>query len=84
MLTLFHLPLGHEIVQPKNRLERLAAMHNKFTGPKWFAAHNTLSEILNKQIPQEVSDYQYGLGSDELKKGIKQFKKKHPNFPCGI
>ena len=75
---------GHEIVQPKSRLERLAAMHNEFTDPKWFAVHNTLFEILKKQISQEVSYYQYGLRSDELKKGIKQFKKKHPNFSCGI
>ena len=59
-------------------------MHKEFTDPKWFAAHNILSEILKMQIPQEVSDYQYRLGSGELKKGIKQFKKKHPNFPCGI
>ena len=59
-------------------------MHSKFTNPKWFAPHNTLFEILNKQICQEVSDYQYGLGSGKLKKGIKQFKKKHPNFPYGI
>ena len=43
-------------------------MYNKFTGPKWSAAHNTLTEILNKQIPQEVAEYQYGLGSDELRK----------------
>ena len=62
-------------------MEGLAAMYKEFTNPKWFAAHNLLSEILRQQIPYEVLDCQYGLGSDELKKGIKQYMKKHPNFP---
>ena len=62
-------------------MEGLAGMYKEFTDPKWFVAHNTLSEILRQQIPQEISDCNYRLGSDELKKEIKQFKKKHPNFP---
>ena len=80
MLTLFHLPLGHL----KTRLEKSANLYTQFSDPKWFGADNILSEILKRQIPQEVLVNQYGLGSDELKKGIKQLKKKHPNFPCGI
>ena len=56
-------------------------MYKEFTDPKWFATHNLLSEILRQQIPQEIVKFTYGLGSDELKNGIKQFKKKHPNFP---
>ena len=56
-------------------------MYKEFTEAKWFDAHNLLSEILRQQIPFEVSDCQYELGSDELKKGIKQYMKKHPNFP---
>ena len=68
----------------KTREEKIVDQYAKFSDPRWFTTHNTLTEILNRQIPQEVSEYQYGLRSDELKKGIKQFKKKHPNFPCGI
>ena len=81
MLTRFHLPSGHKVNQPKSSLKGLKDMHKKFTNPKWFAAHNLLSGILKRQIPQEVVDYTYGRGSDELKKGIKQFMNKHPNFP---
>ena len=46
-------------------------MYKEFTEAKWFDAHNLLSEILRQQILYEVLDCQYGLGSDELKKGIK-------------
>ena len=46
-------------------------MYKHFTEAKWFNAHNLLSEILRQQISFEVSDYQYGLGLDKLKKGIK-------------
>ena len=74
------MTLGHL----KTRQEKIADQYAEFFDPKQFAAHNTLTEILNRQIPQEVSEYQYGLGLYELKKGIKYFKKKHPNFPCGI
>ena len=83
MLTWFHLPLGHKKTQSNSRVGGMAGMYKEFIDPKWFAAHNTLSEILRKKIPQEVLDCKYELGSDELKKGIKQFKKKHPHFPQG-
>ena len=69
------------MTHPKSKVGGLAGIYKEFTDPKWFTAHNLLSEILRQQIPQEVTDYTYGLGSDELKKGIKQYKKKHPNFP---
>ena len=61
-------------------MEKTTAMYKDFTDPKWFAAHNLLCEILSQQIPYEVLDCQYGLGLDKLKKGIKQYMKKHPNF----
>ena len=71
---------GEEPIQPKSRLEGLAAMYKEFTDPKSFVAHKLVSEILRHQIPYEVSNCQYGLRSDELKKGIKQYMMKHPNF----
>ena len=55
--------------------------YQDFTDGKWFAAHNLLSQILKQLIPFLVSACQYGLGSDELKKAIKEYMKKHPNFP---
>ena len=58
----------------------MADMYKEFTDPKWFAAYNLCYEILRQQISYEVSDCQHGLGSDELKEGIKQYMKKHPNF----
>ena len=81
MLIWFPLSSGKKISQPKRRLERTAITYKDFSDPEWSAAHYLLSEILRQQIPYEVSNFQYGLGSDELKKGIKQYMKKHPNFP---
>ena len=68
----------------KTEREKTMDQYSKFSNRKWFKAHNILSEILECQIPQEVAVNQYGLGSDELRRGIKQFKRRHPNFPCGI
>ena len=56
-------------------------MYKDFSDPKWPAAHNLLSKILRQQIPFQVSECQYSLGSDELNKEIKQYMRKHPNFP---
>ena len=80
MLIQFALSSGHNISQPKSRPERRAIMYQDFIDPKWPATHNLLSEILRQQITFPVSECQYGLGSDELKKGIKQYVRKHPNF----
>ena len=43
-------------------------MYKEFTDPKWFVIHNLLYEILRQQIPYEVAECTYGLGSDKLKK----------------
>ena len=68
MLIWFPLPSGHKISQPKNRLKRTAITYKDFSDPKWFTAHNLVSEILRHQIPYEVSICQYGLGSNDWKK----------------
>ena len=81
LLIQLALPSGHKISQSKSRPEKRAITYQDFIDPKWSAAHNLLSEILRRQIPYLVSEYQYGLGSDELKKAIKEYMKKHPNFP---
>ena len=77
MLTFLDLHSG----RLKSRLERIAAQYAKFSGPKWSIGHNTLSEILNKQIPYEVSEGRCGLASKELKNEVNKYMKKHPNFP---
>ena len=81
ILIRFSLSLGHNISQPKSIPERRAITYQDFIDPKWSTAHNLLSEILRQQIIFLVSECQYGLGSDELNKGIKQYMRKHPNFP---
>ena len=48
-------------------MKGLKDMCKEFTKAKWFATYNLLSEILRQQIPYEVSDCQYGLGSDKLR-----------------
>ena len=81
LLIQFSLPSGHKISQIKSRPEKRAITYKDFIDPKWPTAHNLLSEILRWQIPYPVSEYQYSLGSDELKKATKEYMKQYPNFP---
>ena len=81
MLICFLFSSGFEISLMQSRPQRRHITYQDFTDPKWFAAHNTLSEILRQQIPYEVSICTHGLGSDGLKKAMKEYMKKHPNFP---
>ena len=81
MLICFPLPSGYEINLLQSRLERRAITYKDFTDPKWSATHNLLSEILRQKIAFSVSECQYGLGLDELKKAMKEYMMKHPNFP---
>ena len=68
-------------LERQSRPERRRITYKDFTDSKWSAAYNMLSEILRRQIPYKVSICRYGLGSDELKKAMKEYMKKHPNFP---
>ena len=52
----------------QSRPEKRRITYKDFTDPKWFAAHNTHSEILRQQIPYKVSICTHGLGSDGLRK----------------
>ena len=87
MLICFVFSSGHEIdlmqsiLESQSRPKSRRITYKDFTHPKWFAAHNQLSQILRQQIPFEVSTCRYGLGSDLQKKAIKEYMKKHPNFP---
>ena len=78
MLTLFDLHLGHQ----KSSLKRITAQYAQFSSSKWSATHNTLSEILNNQIPYEVQEGRYGLRSKKPKKEIDKYIRNHPNFPA--
>ena len=80
MLICFLFSSRCEIDFMQSRPERRRITYKDFTDSKWPAAHNKLSEILRQQIPFEVSIYRHGLGSDGLKKAIKEHMKKHPNF----
>ena len=79
ILIWFTLSPRQGINQRMSRLKKIT--YKDFFDPKWFAAHNMLSKILKQHIPFPVLECQYELGSDELKKGIKEYMKKHPNFP---
>ena len=80
MLIYFPFPSRREINLLQSKPEKRAIKYKDFTDSKWFAARNLLSEILRQQIPYQVSEFTYGLGSDELKKATNEYMKKHPNF----
>ena len=77
MLIYFPFPLGYEINLLLYKPERKAITYQDFIDPKWSAAHNLLSEILRRQIPYQVSECAYGLGSNELRKVRNEYMKKH-------
>ena len=68
----FPFPSGREINLLQSRPEKRAIKYKDFIDSKWFAAHDLLSEILRQQIRYQVSEFTYGIGSDELKsnKGV--------------
>ena len=80
MLIFFPLPLGYEINLLQSILERKVITYKDFIDSKWSAAYNLFSEILRRQIPFSVLECQYGLGSDELRKAIKEYMKNIPIF----
>ena len=77
----YEIDLMQSILEIQSRPKSRRITYSDFINPKWSVAHNKLSEILRRQIPFEVSICRYGLGSDLQKKAIKEYMKKHPNFP---
>lgn len=71
MLTSLNFDSRHKM----DKWERKAANYAPFSDPKWFKAHNVLSEILATLIPRKVAKMKYGLGSEGLSNAIKEYKK---------